>query len=125
MENLYISPDKTTPEVDFNSVTNILKISGESFPENSSGFYDPVFKWLREYTAGKPSFTFEFKMVYFNTSSSKAILDLITILEEYHNSGGNVKLIWHYEEDDDDIMESGQEFTEKLNLHCELIPYQD
>lgn len=62
-------------------------------------------------------------MVYFNTSSSKAILDIIDILEKHHKQGGNIKLFWYYEEDDEDIQESGEEFVEGLTLPNEILSY--
>ena len=120
MEKLYISPEKTTPEINFDPKMGILSVSGESYPENSAAFYAPVFDWLYNYLSTKPEFEFYFKMVYFNTSSSKAILDIIDILEKYHENNGKVKLIWYHDEDDEDIMESGEEFTEKLNMPCEI-----
>lgn len=125
MQNLYISPSKTTPEINFDAEKNILTVSGESFPENSANFYEPVFKWLNEYLSKEPEFTFIFKLVYFNTSSSKAILDLMYILENYFKAKSKGNLVWFYDEDDEDIYDSGLEFTENLSIPTKLEPFKN
>jgi hypothetical protein len=125
MDNLFIAGTKTTPTVNFDFNNGILLISGESYPENSAAFYNPVFEWLNKYIACNKQIYFNFKLVYFNTSSSKAVMDIIDLLENYHNSGGKVELSWHYEENDEDIMDSGTEFTENLKMSCKLVEYKD
>lgn len=123
MSDLYLSKTKTTPAIEFNSATGKLIISGESYPENSAEFYKPVFSWLNNYMEVKREIEFSFKLTYFNTSSSKSILDIIELLENYHQTGGKVSLNWYFEEEDDDIEDSGIEFTSDLALPCKLIPY--
>ncbi|MBE2188412.1 MAG: DUF1987 domain-containing protein [Desulfobulbaceae bacterium] len=123
MSDLYLSKTKTTPAIEFNSATGKLIISGESYPENSAEFYKPVFSWLNNYMEVKREIEFSFKLTYFNTSSSKSILDIIELLENYHQTGGKVSLNWYFEEEDDDIEDSGIEFTSDLTLPCKLIPY--
>lgn len=121
MDNLVIKRTKTTPEIIFDQNSNILKIAGESYPENSAGFYAPVFEWLEKYLKSAPKFVFEFYMIYFNTSSSKAIMDIIDLLDDYYIKTKNVELKWFYDEGDDDIQESGEEFTEDLEIPCQII----
>ena len=123
MDKFIIRATKTTPALNFDPAIGVLTISGESYPENSADFYAPVFAWLNKYIESKGSFVFHFKMVYFNTSSSKAILDIIDLLENYYKNNGQVELIWHYEEDDEDIMESGMEFTENLKMPSKIVSY--
>lgn len=123
MSDLILSKTKTTPAIEFISSTGKLLISGESYPENSSEFFKPVFNWLNNFMEMKRDIEFSFKLTYFNTSSSKSILDIIELLENYHLSGGKVILNWYFEEEDDDIEDSGIEFTSDLTLKCNLIPY--
>ena len=49
MESLLITATDSTPEINFDLESNCLKIEGESYPENTTQFYGPVFTWLREY----------------------------------------------------------------------------
>lgn len=123
MKELLIHPTKTTPKVDFNYQSGVCEMSGESYPENSSEYYRPIFDWLASYMKERRPLEFNFKMIYFNTSSSKSILDIIDLLEEYHAGGNKVVLNWFFETDDDDIEDSGREFTEDLSLPINIISY--
>ncbi|GAB1371603.1 DUF1987 domain-containing protein [Candidatus Kapaibacterium sp.] len=123
MNNLIIEGTKSTPSINFDYNTGHLSIAGESFPENFSLFYEVIINWLDKYISESKPIQFDFRFVYFNTSSSKAILDIIEKLDNYHKSGGDVVLNWYYEIDDEDIYESGLEFTENLTLKCDLIEY--
>jgi hypothetical protein len=60
---------------------------------------------------------------YFNTASSKIILDILLKLEEIRNNGANVEIKWHYSSDDEDMMEAGEEYAEIVDIPIELIEY--
>lgn len=123
MDNLILEGTKTTPSVNFNFSSGILSISGESYPENASAFYAVLLNWINQYISLNKQIELNLKFVYFNTSSSKAILDMIEILEKYHKTGGKAELNWHYEEGDEDVYDSGVEFTDNLSLPFKLIEY--
>lgn len=124
MENLYIEKTKATPAVKFDAGSGVLEISGESYPENSMKFYQPVFNWLQQYLSetDKP-IVFNFKLDYFNTSSSKCILNILEMLEDAHAKGRKVDLNWYYQEEDDDMLENGQEFAEDMSLQFNFISF--
>lgn len=123
MDSLILEKSKTTPSIDFNFSTGDLLISGESYPENASAFYEKIITWIKNYAALSKPIRLNCKFVYFNTSTSKAILDIIELLENYYKQGGKAELNWYYEEGDEDIYESGAEFTENLSLPVNLIEY--
>ncbi len=78
MDILKIEPTKNTPEVILDSNADLLSIKGESYPENTSKFYAPIFSWLSEYlsTAKGQEIKIEILVEYFNSSSSKALIDI-------------------------------------------------
>lgn len=124
MENLVVESTKVTPGVKFDAETGVLEIAGDSYPEHSLQFYQPVFKWLDEFLSGtKKPIVFHFKLSYFNTSSSKCVLNILEKLEEAHRTGRSVQLNWHYREDDEDIKESGEEFADDLSLPFHFVKY--
>lgn len=123
MDNLILEGTKTTPHVNFNCASGELLISGESYPENASAFYETLISWINNYISKGKSINLNLKFVYFNTSSSKAIMDMVEILDNFHKQGGVAELNWYYEEDDEDIYESGVEFTDNLSLPTKLIAY--
>jgi hypothetical protein len=122
MEHLQIEATKDTPSIDFNPETGVLALEGESYPENPIDFFSPVLNWVKQYIEESDGgLTFNIKISYINTSSSKCMLDLLEILESYYESGGEVKVNWYYEEDDEDMEETGEELCEDLELPYELI----
>ncbi len=123
MENLHIPPRKDTLEVHFDAETGILLLEGASYPENPVESFAPLYAWIKQYIEEihRP-LTVHVTIHYLNTSSSKCILDLLEMLEEYHQSGGEVTLNWYYEEDDEDMQETGEELCEDLELPYTLIP---
>ncbi|MEM4251402.1 MAG: DUF1987 domain-containing protein, partial [Candidatus Bathyarchaeia archaeon] len=63
------------------------------------------------------------KLDYFNTSSSKCILNILEMLEDAHAKGRKVDLNWYYQEEDDDMLENGQEFAEDMSLQFNFISF--
>jgi len=121
MDNYIVESTKYTLGVDFNAETGVLKMTGSSYPENAVEFFKPIEDWLKKYIEEvKKPIRFELKIDYLNTSSTKSLLDIFDILEEYSQSGGEVKIIWYYEEDDEDMLETGEELTEDFELDIEF-----
>lgn len=125
MPNLELAKSTDTPAISFDHERGTLRIEGESYPENAMEFYRPVLESLNIFVEEREiALEVEFRMLYFNSSSSKCLLDLFDILEEYAASGKKVTVNWYYQEDDEDIKESGEDFAEDLKLDFELIPFQ-
>src|SRR3954470_11521148 len=98
MNNLLIDDTVKTPAITFNGQSGTLELRGKSIPENSLEFYKPVFDWLDSYS-DKPASDTELivRLEYFNTSSSKCLLDILRRLETIQTSGkSKVKVQWHY-----------------------------
>jgi hypothetical protein len=124
METIKIAGTEDTPHVILDASAQILEISGRSLPEDVASFYGPIIDWLERYAQSPVEKTvFNFKLTYFNTASSKMILDVLMTLEEMHKSGKNVLVKWHYPEDDEDMAEAGNEYADIVDLPFEQIPY--
>ena len=110
MESLSIIGSNSTPEVIFNT-DGKLSLAGRSLPEDVELFYAPMEKWMMALDAEKV--LFDINLEYFNSSSSKKILDLLKVLDA-NMKVKMIEIVWHYEEGDDDCLESGQIFEEML-----------
>lgn len=126
MQNLEIKGshgDYDVPTVSFNVETGVCELKGESYLEKTAEFYDRLLAWLDEYMAeiNKP-ITFNFRLSYFNTSSSKRILYILLKLKEYEDNGGEVSTNWYYDEDDTDMEEEVEDFRIITNLEINAIP---
>lgn len=118
MENLKIEATRYTPEILFDCSTDVLEIKGKSYPENTAEFYTPVFSWLEQYICQlkDQKVTLNIELLYFNSSSSKVLLDFFDILESAAENGKNIVVNWVYEEDDEDTLEFGEEFQEEFEM---------
>ena len=125
MDNYSLQPSPKTPLMQFNGEEGVFEISGRSIPENSIEFYKPLLNWVDDYVkhpSGKT--TLSIKLEYFNTSSSKCLVELFRKLEEIIDKS-EVKVQWYYEEEDEDMMESGQDFQHILKIPLELIAQEE
>jgi hypothetical protein len=103
-----------------------FQITGRACPEDPVEFYQPVFDWLLEYSQNPlDEMIFEFKMSYYNTASSKILMMILQKLEEIAEKGNNVKIKWFYQEDDEDMLEAGEDYNEMVELDFELIPLEE
>jgi hypothetical protein len=126
MEPIHIQETEDTPKITLDPDNNIFELSGRSLPEDVASFYDPILNWLDEYSEGpNDKTTVNFKLDYFNTASSKALLDILMKLEEIHENGNEVVIKWYYPEDDEDMQEAGEEYAEIVDLPFEQISYED
>lgn len=124
MDAIKIKGTEDTPEVILDKAANKFELSGRSLPEDVSSFYGPILTWLTDYIADpNPDTTFNFKLVYFNTASSKMILDILMKLEELHKKGTKVLIKWHFPEDDEDMEEAGNEYADIVEIPFEKISY--
>jgi len=125
MKNLIIPPDqreKFKPEVNFNAETGICEISGESFMEAPDMFYIPLINWLEEYISLiNKKIQLNIKLTYYNTNSSKFILQLLRLLSDYSNKDGEVEVNWHYSIEDEDMSEEIEEFSKESGLDIKGI----
>ncbi|MBO4601719.1 MAG: DUF1987 domain-containing protein [Salinivirgaceae bacterium] len=124
MEVIKIVGTDDTPSVTLDVANEIFEISGRSLPEDVAVFYEPILDWIDRYSEEATGKTiFNFKLVYFNTASSKMILDILLKLEEMHEAGKDVLIRWHYPEDDEDMEEAGEEYADIVDVPFEQISY--
>jgi hypothetical protein len=131
MDNLIIPATDFTPAVNFQIESGQLELSGISRPENVAGFYQGPLEWLSEferYIQNRPEYKYEipelrfsFKMTYFNSGSSKYIIQILRILRNLIRMGVNVKIDWYFEEGDDKMQDNGEDFAEAVELDFNYI----
>ena len=126
-EKIEILGNQDTPGVIFDLENKLFQISGRSFPADADSFYQPLIKWLDDYRKSGPGDTtvFDVKMEYFNTASAKMILDIFFKLEDIFEEGNDVKIRWYCLEEDEDMLEAGEEFNEIVELEFEFIEIEE
>lgn len=122
MEPISIEGTAKTPTVKFDASSGVMEIKGRSIPENSIEFYKPLVDWLDEYSNSANEKTeVNVQLEYFNTSSSKCILDVFKKLETINKGKSTVTINWYYEEDDEDMLEAGEDYQSIIRVPFEMI----
>ncbi len=126
MENIILDGTAKTPSVSFDFSRGVLELKGRSIPENSVEFYKPLNEWVVDYLDNPKGKTLvEIKLEYFNTSSSKCILDLFKQLEVLSQKGAEVYVNWYFEQDDEDMQEAGEDFQAILKIPFNMIEVEE
>ena len=126
MEKINIESTPKTPSITFDLEKGFLEIKGRSIPENSIEFYKPIIESLEKYGKTPSSVTtVNIQLEYFNTSSSKCILDVFKKLETIHKGGNQLVINWHYELDDEDMLEAGEDYQAIINVPFKMIQIEE
>lgn len=122
MENINIIGTDDTPEIAFDALNTTLNIKGNSYPENTFEFYNPILDWVKDYLeqTDHRQLTVNINLLYINSSSSKVLFNFFNLLEGFVGKGKEITVNWHYETDDIDSFEEGEDFkmmTEDLQFN--------
>lgn len=113
---LHIEPTIKTPEIRFDSETQRLVLQGRSIPENAVEFYRPVLDWAESLDSGQEMIV-QVQLEYFNTSSSKCLLDLFKKLEALEA----LSVHWYFDSDDEDMLEAGEDYDHIVSLPFKFV----
>jgi hypothetical protein len=123
MQDIYIAAERDKPEVDFKFSQHHLLLRGESFPENAMAFYGPLVAALMDYLSQTrdTEITIDIELRYFNSSSTKILLNVFRMFDQASTSGNTVTLNWRHDPEDDTIAEFGNDIASDfitLNYHA-------
>ncbi len=122
MEPISRQATPKTPSIEFNSEQGLLEIKGRSNPENTLDFYRPLVAWVDEYVQNPAEKTVvNVHLEHFNTSSSKSILEVFRALAPIHKANKDMVVNWFYEDDDEDILEAGENYESITGLPFRMV----
>lgn len=125
MEAYFTAATEDSPSILFDTEKGVIEIAGKSLPENANACYNPLFNLVKEYVkAPQPKTIVNFRLHYLNSSSAKKILEIITLLEWLPKQDYQVDLRWHYNANDEDMHEEGEEFKRMTDLPILLVQEQ-
>lgn len=123
MNNIFIDKTPKTPLISFDFDNGVFRIEGVSVPENTVEFYNPIVFALKEYVENpKPKTVFDIKLEYFNTSTSVIALNIFRILANL--SKEMLTINWYYEEEDLEMLEAGEDYSNMVNATFNIIPVE-
>jgi hypothetical protein len=120
---LNIVAERNSPAVSFNPEHCWFRIVGNSIPENAGAFYAPVVEWIRQHREQIPDgCVFEFSLPYFNSSSLKALYQVLQEIKMGIDQGKRFMVTWYVEEEDDFMLEAGETYRDMLGLDIDIKP---
>ncbi len=122
MNDLSIAATSTTPSIEANWDLGRLCLQGDSYPENSFDFFQPLITWLEAFLREGVSLSVEISLAYLNTSSVRVMMDLLDMLEEAFAQGKNIDLTWFYEAGNERVAELAGEFKEDCTFPFVIVP---
>jgi len=122
MDMIKIEATERSPRVELDFSSGIFLMSGESFPEDAAAFFGPLLESMQSWLADthETQVQFDLHMIYFNSSSAKALMNLFQLLEDAARGGRPVTIRWHYESDDETMEEFGEDFSEDFE-HAHFV----
>jgi hypothetical protein len=122
MRSLIIQATESTPHIVFDVEKNLFEMKGESRPENTKSFYDPVIEWIKDFCiqtiqekkTNKIVFTVFFE--YFSSSSAKYLMNIFARLDTLHENKIPIEIKWIYNDIDIEMKEAGEEFQKLLSM---------
>jgi hypothetical protein len=122
MNALILPASRNTPSIFFEPASSRFEMSGISIPENASEYYQPVFEWLTmNLPLLKDGSTFHFRLSYFNSTSLKAIYQVLKLIKEATITGPPINVNWYVEAEDEFMRESAEMFQQLLDMRFKLI----
>lgn len=127
MKAIDIEPTDKTPKVLFDIETREFILSGYSRPENIREFYVPILHSLHTIltpivtASDSNNYVFHFHLEYYNSSSAKFISDIIKVIKQFVDKGLHATIYWHYDKDDEEMREAGDDFSNISNIPFEFV----
>jgi hypothetical protein len=123
----YMEKEKTgsTPYVLIDEDRNYMRFEGESFHENVIDFFRDIIDWLKRYLESNfESFTFDCEMKYINSSTTKLLFNMLQSMDDCSAGGSSITVNWIVSDDNDIIMECGEDFKEEMpHITFNILPH--
>lgn len=121
MCNLTIAGSQSTPQIMADWDKGLMSIQGDSYPENSFEFFDPIIDWIERFLLQtQQPLRLELRLVYMNTSSVKVMMDIFDILEESYKQGRQVSVNWYYDTRNERVVDMVHEFKEDCSFPFQI-----
>lgn len=122
ISDLDIAATASTPGIRSDAAAGLLHMAGDSYPENSFEFFGPVIAWVEEYLGSSDSpLRLMLRLLYLNTSSIRAMMDIFDLLQDAHGKGRTVAVQWFYDGANARVRDLAEEFAEDCSFPFEIL----
>ncbi|MBU4612011.1 DUF1987 domain-containing protein [Achromobacter sp. GG226] len=122
MMDLNIAGGRSSPSITASVEAGVLAMQGDSYPENAFELFGPVIQWVETFLAEREApLTLELELMYLNTSSIKAMMDILDLLEAAHQDGRAVAVNWYFDAENGRVGELAEEFKEDCTFPFTVV----
>jgi hypothetical protein len=123
MNDMDLAQTPSTPLVRTSGREGRLTMAGDSYPENPFEFFQPIIDWVDGFLADDNGpLSLDLALVYLNTSSIRAMMDIFDRLEEAHRGGRRISVNWSYDPENERVGELAEEFREDCTFPFTIAP---
>ena len=120
--NMNRNENEVFPYIELNAATGECIISGSSYMQKSRLFFKPVIDWFKEYIStdkGKLVVTYNLKSL--NTGTSRVLYEILEILKDFENKGGDIYIKWHFEDRNDTHVDDIIDITSGFGIDVDVM----
>lgn len=117
---MHIKSTDLFPEVKFDPDGNFM-IRGRIMSDVLMDFFKPLIEWIEAIQCS--TINLDIILDYINTKGAYSLIDFLRKIEN-NDHIGEINIIWHYEEDDEEHYDRGELISEKLkrsNFHFQVL----
>ena len=104
----------------------MLEVKGKSIPEHAKQYYSHLIEWIKEYSQDpQATTTVNLQLEYINTDTKKYLLEMVELFGELYKKGEKIDVNWYYEEDDEGMLETGEEYETLANMPFNFIGVEE
>jgi len=120
MDTLLIPATRKTPLIKFSN--GILNFRGVFIPVDGKKFLTLLYEFIDLYSLSPCEVTeVHIDLEYTHAGGFRQIINLLKRICTIQDSDHTVKLFWHYEDDDIDMLEAGRVVSKELNFPITLV----
>ncbi|MCQ4295590.1 biofilm regulation phosphoprotein SiaC [Pseudomonas stutzeri] len=124
MNDFSIPGSQSTPAIQSDWKNGIVSMQGDSYPENSYELFHQVYEWIEGFLGeATHPLNLELRLLYLNTSSIKAMMDIFDLLEAAFQDGRQVAVNWYYDIRNERVVELAEEFKEDCNFPFSILSH--
>ena len=124
MNDFSLPGSQSTPAIQSDWAAGSISMQGDSYPENSFELFHPVFDWIERFLAeAERPLSLELRLLYLNTSSIKAMMEIFDLLEGAHQQGKNVAVNCYYDRQKERVVELAEEFKEDCTFPFSILSH--
>jgi hypothetical protein len=124
--NLSITGTQSTPDIQADWQDGVIVMKGDSYPENTFELFGPLISWVDRFlSTGTEPLRFDLHLIYLNTSSIKAMMDIFDMLEDAHGKGRAVSVSWYYDSRNERVGELAEEFKEDCTFPFTILQQKE